>query len=32
LNKTGTPEENDIADYNISKRRIEWQVKNFRGQ
>lgn len=32
MNKSSTPEENDIADYNSSKRRVEWIVKNFRGQ
>lgn len=32
MNKQTTPEENDIADYNLSKRRVEWSVKNFRGQ
>lgn len=32
MNKPVAPEDNDIADYNLSKRRVEWQVKNFRGQ
>jgi hypothetical protein len=31
INKASTPEENDLADYNLSKRRVEWTVKNFRG-
>jgi len=31
INRQTQPEENDIADYNSSKRRIEWHVKNFRG-
>jgi hypothetical protein len=26
------PEDQDIADFNVSKRRVEWRVKNFRGQ
>ena len=31
MNKQAVPEENDIADFNLSKRRISWHVKNFRG-
>ena len=31
-NKQAQPEENDFADYDMSKRRVEWKVKNFRGQ
>lgn len=30
--KPAAPEDGDTADYNISKRRINWYVKNFRGQ
>jgi hypothetical protein len=30
--KPAQPEENDIADYNSSKHKVEWKVKNFRGQ
>ena len=29
--KKPTPEELDRADFNVSKRRVEWTVKNFRG-
>ena len=31
-NQPQAAEENDTADYNSSKRRIDWYVKNFRGQ
>ena len=29
--KKAVPEELDRADFNVSKRRVEWTVKNFRG-
>ena len=29
--KKPVPEELDRADFNVSKRRVEWTVKNFRG-
>jgi len=31
MTKQPLPQENDVADFNTSKRRIEWIVKNFRG-
>lgn len=31
MTKQPAPQDNDTADFNTSKRRIEWNVKNFRG-
>jgi hypothetical protein len=31
MTKNPQPEDNDTADYNTSKRHIDWHVKNFRG-
>lgn len=31
MTKQPQPEDNDRADYDLSKRRIEWHVLNFRG-
>lgn len=31
MTKQPLPQDNDVADFNTSKRRIEWIVKNFRG-
>ena len=32
MSRQAQPEDNDICDYNLSKRTVVWSVKNFRGQ